>query len=120
MNIQLPAKKGQPNTNPTINFQQLIVVGANGAGKTRFGSDIEKRYLGQTHRISAQKSLTFPREVSPKSKERAEKEFFFGGYYKPIHEQLYVPQKTQNRWGGDLNTSLLNDYEKLLVLLEHV
>lgn len=117
MNIQLPTKKGQPNTKPTIDFEQLVIVGANGAGKTRFGSDVENRYLGQTHRISAQKSLTFPKEVSPKSKDRAEKEFFFGSYYEPKHEQLHVSQKAGNRWGGNLNTYLLNDYEKLLVLL---
>lgn len=117
MNIQLPTKKGQPNTKPNIDFEQLVIVGANGAGKTRFGSDIENRYLGQTHRISAQKSLTFPKEVSPKSKDRAEKEFFFGSYYEPKHEQLHVLQKAGNRWGGNLNTYLLNDYEKLLVLL---
>ncbi|HLT53333.1 MAG TPA: DUF4435 domain-containing protein [Flavobacteriaceae bacterium] len=117
MNVQLPTKKGQPNTKPNIDFEQLVIVGANGAGKTRFGSDIENRYLGQTHRISAQKSLTFPKEVSPKSKDRAEKEFFFGSYYEPKHEQLHVSQKAGNRWGGNLNTYLLNDYEKLLVLL---
>lgn len=117
MKINLPAKKGTPNTNPEIDFDQLVVIGANGAGKTRFGSDIEKRYLNRTHRISAQKSLTFPKEVSPKSKERAEKEFFYGSYYEPKNAQLHLSQKTGNRWGGNLNTYLLNDYEKLLVLL---
>ena len=60
MNIQLPTKIGSPNSSPSIEFEQLVVVGANGAGKTRFGSRIEEMYLGQTHRISAQKSLTFP------------------------------------------------------------
>ena len=91
MNIQLPTKKRANRIqNPTIDFQQLVIVGANGAGKTRFGSDIEKRYLGQTHRISAQKSLTIPKEVSPKSKERAEKEFFFGGYYEAYKRKNYT------------------------------
>ncbi|WP_245707104.1 hypothetical protein [Epilithonimonas hungarica] len=68
MNIRLPIKKGQPNTIPTIDFEQLVIVGANGAGKTRFGSDIEKRYLGQTHRISAQKSLSFPQKLAQNQK----------------------------------------------------
>lgn len=27
MNIQLPTKKGQPNTNTNIDFKQLVVVG---------------------------------------------------------------------------------------------
>lgn len=117
MKIQLPTKKGLPNTKPNIEFEQIVLVGANGAGKTRFGSDIEKRYLGQTHRISAQKSLSFPKEVSPKSKDRAEKEFFYGGYYEPKNDSLHLSQKTANRWGRNPSTFLLNDYEKLLVLL---
>lgn len=117
MNIQLPTKKGQPNTTPTIDFEQLVVVGANGAGKTRFGSDIEKRYLGQTHRISAQKSLTFPKEVSPKSRQKAEREFLLGGYIDSWSEQQNLQQKLSNRWGSNLNTFLLDDFQKLLVLL---
>ncbi len=117
MNIQLPIKKGQPNTNPTIDFEQLVIVGANGAGKTRFGSDIEKRYLEQTHRISAQKSLTLPNEVSPKSKIRAEKEFYFGYFHESYNEAQQLQQKQLNRWGGNFNTYMLNDYEKLMVLL---
>lgn len=117
MNIQLPTKKGQPNTNPNIEFGQLVLVGANGAGKTRFGSRIEQLYLGRTHRISAQKSLTLPFEVSPKSKVRAEKEFHYGYYWDRHDEQQQIEQKLGNRWGGKLNTFLLDDYEKLMVLL---
>jgi ABC-type dipeptide/oligopeptide/nickel transport system ATPase component len=118
MNIQLPTKKGQPNTTPNIDFQQLVIVGANGSGKTRFGSDIEKRYLAQTHRISAQKSLTFPNEVSPKSKKRAEIEFLYGYYYEnQPNDQLSIDNKGNSRWNNNFNTFLLNDYEKLLVLL---
>ena len=117
MNIQLPNKKGTPNSTPNIDFEQLVVVGANGSGKTRFGFNIEEKYLGKTHRISAQKSLSFPKEVSPKSMERAKREFFFGVYYEPKHEHLHVSQKTQNRWGNNPNTFLLNDFDKLLVYL---
>src|SRR5690606_22669692 len=115
--VQLPTKKGQPNTNPTIDFEQLVIVGANGAGKTRFGSDIEKRYLGQTHRISAQKSLSFPSEVSPKSKIRAENEFLYGHYEQSYNQPQQVNNKNYHRWQNNFNTFLLNDYEKLLVLL---
>lgn len=118
MNIQLPTKKGEPNSDPTIDFQQLVVVGANGSGKTRFGSRIEEKYIGQTHRISAQKSLTFPSHVSPTSRERAEIEFTYGNYYDHFkNESQYSNSKIGNRWSGNLNTSLLNDYNKLLVLL---
>lgn len=117
MNIQLPTKKGQPNSNPTIEFNQLVVVGANGAGKTRFGSDIEKRYNQQTHRISAQKSLSMPDFVSTKSKEVAESEFLYGGWSKENANWYKTDGWLHNRWGNKLNTYLLNDYEKLMTLL---
>lgn len=118
MEIKLPTKKGEPNTTPTIDFKQLVVIGANGAGKTRFGSQIEESYLGQTHRISAQKSLTFPPHVSPTSKERAEFTFQYGHFYDHLKADQQGPQhKIGNRWKNNLNTSLLNDYENLLILL---
>jgi hypothetical protein len=117
MIIQLPTKKGSPNVNPTVDFDQLVVIGANGSGKTRFGANIEERYMGQTHRVSAQKSLTFAKEVSPKSKVRAETEFYYGYYHDSYNPTQRLQQKGGNRWGGNLNTFLLNDYEQLLVLL---
>jgi len=115
MNIVLPTKKGIPNTNPTIEFNQLVIVGANGSGKTRFGSDIEERYSTKAHRISAQKSLSMPFEVSPKSKQKAEIEFLYGYYYE--NETTSISQKFANRWGKKPSTFLLNDYEELMVLL---
>jgi hypothetical protein len=117
MKIQLPLKKGQPNTNPDIEFDQLVIVGANGSGKTRFGSNIEERYNTKTHRISAQKSLSMPIYVSTKSREIAYSEFRFGGWNSgdPSWNQKYG-WKSQ-RWNSNLNTSLLNDFDNLMVLL---
>ena len=116
MKIQLPTKKGQPNTDPEVEFQQLVVIGSNGSGKTRLGAAIEQRYLNITHRVSAQKSLSMPNEVSPKSKEKAEIEFKYGYYYEN-NSDLSMQQKINNRWGNKPNTFLLDDYEKLMVLL---
>lgn len=116
MNIQLP--KRVDNNAINIDAKSFVIIGANGSGKTRFGSDIEQRYKQITHRISAQKSLSMPTEVSPKSKERAEAEFFYGNYYPDLQNQgLHLSQKLNNRWGNHPNTYLLNDYEKLMVLL---
>jgi hypothetical protein len=117
MEIILPKKTGHPD-DIVINTSHIVVIGANGSGKTRFGTDIETRYNKKTHRISAQKSLTMPVEVSPKSRDRAEAEFFFGNYYPdPRNQNLHLTQKVHNRWGNKPNTYLLNDYEKLMVLL---
>ncbi|QUS62497.1 DUF4435 domain-containing protein [Synechocystis sp. PCC 7338] len=118
MKINLPAKKGTPNTDPEVEFEQLVVVGANGAGKTRFGSRIEQLYPSKTHRISAQKSLTFPSYISPTSRNRAELSFKYGKYFDHFtNETQYYSQKINSRWSGNFNTSLLNDFDKLLVLL---
>jgi hypothetical protein len=119
MNIQLPTKKGQPNTNPSIDFKQLVIIGANGSGKTRFGSNIEQRYNEITHRISAQKSLTMPDFVSTKSKEVAEGEFLYGGWGASTADADWYKKHgwLHGRWGNNINTFLLNDFEKLMVLL---
>ncbi|WP_144606459.1 DUF4435 domain-containing protein [Algoriphagus algorifonticola] len=118
MKITLPPKKGTPNTNPEIEFDQLVVIGANGSGKTRFGSHIEEKYLKNVHRISAQKSLSFPAEVSPKSRERATNEFLYGYHYdNNTNAQQQLNVKKSHRWGSKISTFLLNDYDKLLVLL---
>jgi energy-coupling factor transporter ATP-binding protein EcfA2 len=118
MNIQLPPKKGTPDSNPNIDFEQLVVIGANGSGKTRFGSNIEERYNRITHRISAQKSLSMPTYVSTKSKEVAYEEFRYGGWHpnNPTDYNENYGWKSQ-RWGNNLNTFLLNDFDKLMVLL---
>ncbi len=109
MEITLPKKVD--NSEETIDATRIVVIGANGSGKTRFGSDIESRYNNQTHRISAQKSLTMPINVSPTSKESAEKDFLYG------HTSVDIHQKVNQRWGSKPNTHLLNDYQKLMVLL---
>ncbi len=117
MNIQLPTKKGQSDPAPSIEFNQLVIIGANGAGKTRFGSDIEKRYNQKTLRISAQKSLTMPDFVSTKSKEAAENEFLYGMRDQGDLDWYKEVGWLHNRWGNKLNTHLLNDYGQLMTLL---
>ena|ERR1035437_6446479 len=111
MKIILPKRI---NTNPDItldNAKRVVVIGANGSGKTRFGAEIEAKYSNQTHRISAQKSLSMPDEVSPTSKDKSETDFFYGN---PEHGRS---NKNAYRWGNKPNTFLLNDYQKLMVLL---
>ncbi|RTY78577.1 DUF4435 domain-containing protein [Flavobacterium sp. LS1P28] len=115
MKIQLPLKKGTPNTQPEIEFEQLVIIGANGSGKTRFGANIEERYKKFSHRVSAQKTLSIPNFVSTKSKEVAESEFLYGSWDK--NDYYKNSGWRDSRWGGNINTFLLNDYEKLMVLL---
>jgi len=110
MEIILPKKIGSTG-DIKVESKKIVVIGANGSGKTRFGTDIETRYNSQTHRISAQKSLTMPVNVSPTSKDSAEKDFLYGS------RDVGLSQKVRQRWGHKPNTHLLNDYQKLMVLL---
>lgn len=114
MIIKLPNRID--NDSIQVDTKSIVVIGANGSGKTRFGTAIENRYSRITHRISAQKSLSMPKEVSPKSKYIAEQEFFCG-YYNAILPSDYSQLKFGNRWGHSPNTFLLNDYKQLMVLL---
>lgn len=117
MKIQLPPKKGSESLTPDLEFDQLVIVGANGSGKTRFGSNIEERYNKKTHRISAQKSLSMPSSVSTKLMETAYNEFRFGSWSSGNIEWHENFGWKSDRWGNNLNTFLLNDYEKLMTLL---
>lgn len=117
MKINLPTKKGTPNTNPELELDQLVVIGANGSGKTRFGAKIEENNHLKTHRISAQKSLTMPKLVRPTALEVAKNEFFIGSNHPKQNINESLDYKKNNRWGSNINTHLLNDFEKLLVLL---
>lgn len=114
MTITLPSKLN--GTPPSTDSKSIVVIGANGAGKTRFGTDIETRYNENTHRISAQKSLSMPSEVSPKSKLRAEQEYLYG-HFDEKNPTNNLRFKIGQKWGTKPNTFLLNDYEKLMVLL---
>lgn len=115
MEILLPPKQGEVE-NVKLDFEQLVVVGANSAGKTRFGSWIEEHNYEKVHRISAQKSLSMPSFVSTTSIEIAKEELLYG-----VHTNdknwLKLYGRKNSRWNNNLNTSLLNDYEKLMVLL---
>jgi ABC-type polysaccharide/polyol phosphate transport system ATPase subunit len=60
--------------------KSLVLLGANGSGKTRLGAEIET-VLGQhnnVHRIGAHRSLILNTAVQPPSFEMAERAFLYG------------------------------------------
>ncbi|MBR2475169.1 MAG: AAA family ATPase, partial [Bacteroidaceae bacterium] len=57
MEIKLPAKKGETADKTISGVINMVIVGANGAGKSRFGKEIEQRYYDNTFRISALKTV---------------------------------------------------------------
>ncbi|WP_144775396.1 DUF4435 domain-containing protein [Marinobacter maritimus] len=101
------------NTTESVETNQsILLVGANGSGKTRLGSwiEINSPQKELVHRISAQKSLALPDSTTPQSIEQAEKDLLFGnpgwGY-----------QNKTSKWSQKPATTFMNDFQKLMVYL---
>jgi len=109
MNIIVPNKQGTPEQ-LEVQEQSIVIIGANGSGKSRLGAWIEMQNSDKVHRISAQRSLIIPDYIQLKSFEQAEDDLIYGNWqYK---------NKVNNRWnGGKYTTTLLNDYDKVLSAL---
>ncbi|WP_314559227.1 DUF4435 domain-containing protein [uncultured Parvimonas sp.] len=110
----LPDQNNKPDEKET-NYQSMIIIGANGSGKSRLGAWIEQNSLDKTHRISAQRSLTFNKYINLKPYEAAKNLLVYG------HETH--SQNHDFRWNAHFNQkfnyiiSMLNDYENVLSLL---
>ncbi len=100
-----------------LSNQSILLIGANGAGKTRLGTWIEMMspQCNLVHRISAQKSLSMPDTTTLVSIERAKKDLLFGYADAELgSEQAY---KNGHKWQNKPAISFLNDYQKLMVYL---
>lgn len=107
--LMLPRAEATESINTS---QSLLFVGANGSGKTRLGTwiELESPQKAKVHRISAQKSLSMPDSTTPVSIEIAERNLLFGNAERSDN-------KAHFKWHSKPATSLLNDYEKLMVYL---
>lgn len=99
----------------------IILLGANGAGKTRFSIKVEelndptfKNWNAQEsipiHRISAQKSLSIQDSIFILDNESSKRRLFWG-------DTDQYATKSRNRFGSNPATSLLDDFNKALSLL---
>jgi len=107
---KLPNRDGTSSEHET-DVNSLIIIGANGSGKSKLGAWIEQRDMENTHRVGAQRSLNFGEYIQLKSYEQAENYLFYG---RPNKE----PMKSY-RWnnGEGYTTKLLDDYENILAAL---
>ena len=110
----LPDQNNNPDEKET-NYQSMIIIGANGSGKSRLGAWIEQNSLDKAHRISAQRSLTFNKYINLKPYEAAKNLLVYG---------QEIPSENHdfrwNAWGYEKFNyiiSMLNDYENVLSLL---
>ena len=67
----LPDREGK-RQDFTTEGNAIIIVGANGSGKSRLGAWIEQNGMEKVHRIGAQRNLNFSENIQLKSYEDAE------------------------------------------------
>ena len=97
--------------------QSIVLLGANGAGKTRMSVWIDENTPElNVHRISAQKSLDMPEYVSPTELKKAEDCFLYGTTA-DNRRWLEKDGKRHSRWGNNPETHMLNDYRPLMEFL---
>jgi energy-coupling factor transporter ATP-binding protein EcfA2 len=103
-NLELTIKKGE----------SLIIVGANGSGKTRLGVFIDRHLSNsniEVHRVGAHRSLKLNPAVVPPSYETATNRLRFG------YDKGDVQYKHGHRWNSEPEVTLLNDFDHLVSAL---
>jgi len=121
--LRVPPK--QANSNPEILdcCGSVVIIGANGAGKSKFGLWIEQNQLNfeKVHRISAQKSLDFPDYVPLKGLKEAENELLLGTSRPSTIKANFIMRELSKMFPREgLNLPVrdaVNDCEKVLTLL---
>ena len=115
MRIRIPSKDN--NECWIKDKQSIVLLGANGAGKTRMSVWIDENNPElNIHRISAQKSLNMPEYVSPTELKKAEDTFLYGTT-NDARDWLKRYGKKNSRWGNEPEIHMLNDYQSLMEFL---
>ena len=92
----------------TTESNAVVIIGANGAGKSKLGAWIEQKNMASVHRIAAQRSLNFQENTPLKSYSQAENQVFYG--------DNSPNQNKGSRWnyGRSYTTQLVNDFDDVL------
>ncbi|WP_420787639.1 AAA family ATPase [Shewanella chilikensis] len=91
----------------------VVIVGANGAGKTRLSAFVEEKLGEQAHRIAAHRALSLNPSVAKISEKDARTALKTGWN----HKNSTIAHRRGSRWGDNAAVSLLNDFDYLLQTL---
>ena len=113
-NYKLPDANNQPALHESES-NALIIIGANGSGKSKLGAWIEQQDMENVHRVGAQRSLNFGDYIQLKSHEQAENLVLYGQETKELSKnRRWILSNNRTR---KFTTQLLNDYENVLAAL---
>ena len=109
----LPDEKGNKKEYQT-NENTLIIIGANGSGKSKLGAWIEQQDFRGVHRIGAQRNLNFQENTPMKNYAEAINDVFYG-----TNESGRVQHGDKGyRWDwGKYTTHLIDDFDNVLAAL---
>jgi hypothetical protein len=96
-----------------IRDRVLVVIGANGSGKTRFGAWLDAENIALHHRVSAHRSLRFPDRVQPTDFEEAERSLLFGSH----ENRNSAHHRQHSRWQNQPAIALLDDFAPLVTMM---
>ena len=91
----------------------VIIIGANGSGKSKLGAWIEQQNFEQVHRIGAQRNLNFNENIQLKNYAEAENIVFYGS----IPSAGYAQKMLRWNYGQSYTTTLMDDFENVLAAL---
>lgn len=111
-NIEIPILDGVK----TITVEagsSVMIVGANGSGKTRLAAYIEESLGEKAHRIAAHRALSLNPNVNKVSERQALKGLRIG----TDGDWAQMVHRNGSRWGDNAPIALLNDFDYLLQAL---
>lgn len=101
--IKLPCA---PHELPIKDAQTIVLIGANGSGKSHLGAWIELNN-DNVLRISAQRALSIPEVITVKSQENSWNKINYGS-------ETELNKNYKWDWGRKYTTQLVNDFESVL------
>lgn len=115
-NLFLPMPDGSGNKEQISHNGAIVIVGANGSGKSRLGAWIEKNTSVDVivHRISAQRALDLPDYAVMKSLDQSNNDLLWGNENPQYANNTY---KWGHRWQNRPETFMQHDYGKVLSTL---
>lgn len=112
----LPDENGN-RVDYTTESNSVIIVGANGAGKSKLGAWIEQKNFEGVHRVGAQRKLSFQENIPLKSYSEAEESVFYGKGVKGQALNSIMKNRKSNRWHQNYTTVLIDDFDDILSAL---
>lgn len=110
--VNVPLSDGQKEIHIEAGTS-VVFVGANGTGKTRLATHIEKILNLNAHRISAHRALS----LNPSVPKISENKALLGLRTGTTHETAGVQHRNGSRWGDKGSVHLLNDFDFLVQAL---